>query len=71
MEHRLLDRISLEAFRVFDAASRHMNFSGAGREINITHAAVSCRGKDLELTLLGGKLFQHVRAIIPAGTCRR
>ncbi|WP_457581551.1 LysR family transcriptional regulator [Ensifer canadensis] len=70
MEHRLLDCISLEAFRVFDAASRHLNFSRAGRELNITQAAVSRRIKDLELTL-GEQLFQHVRAVIPAGTCRR
>lgn len=87
MEHRLLDRIPLEAFRVFDAASRHMNFSHAGRELNITRAAVSRRikmpkgrlgsalfsrrGKNLELTPQGERLFQRVRAIIPAGTCRR
>lgn len=71
MEHRLLDRIPLEAFRVFDAASRHMNFSHAGRELNITRAAGSRRGKNLELTPQGERLFQRVRAIIPAGTCRR
>ena len=71
MKHRLLDRIPLEAVRVFDAARRHMNFSGAGRALNITQAAVSRRGKELELTLQGGRLFQHVGAIIPAGTCRR
>jgi LysR family glycine cleavage system transcriptional activator len=78
MEHRLLDRIPLEAFRVFDAASRHMNFSRAGRELNITQAAVSRRiktledhlgsplfsrrGKNLELTPKGERLFQRVRA---------
>lgn len=48
MENSLLDRIPLEAFRVFDAASRHMNFSRAGRELNITQAAVSRRIKTLE-----------------------
>lgn len=78
MENRLLDRIPLEAFRVFDAASRHMNFSRAGRELNITQAAVSRRiktledhlgsplfnrrGKNLELTPQGERLFQRVRA---------
>ncbi|OCP18149.1 MULTISPECIES: LysR family transcriptional regulator [unclassified Ensifer] len=71
MEHRLLDRIPLEAFRVFDAASRHMNFSRAGRELNITRAAGSHRGKNLELTQQGERLFQRVRATIPTGTCRR
>lgn len=44
----VLDRIPLEAFRVFDAACRHMNFSRAGRELNITQAAVSRRIKGLE-----------------------
>lgn len=44
----MLDRIPLEAFRVFDAACRHMNFSRAGRELNITQAAVSRRIKGLE-----------------------
>ncbi|MCA1407501.1 LysR family transcriptional regulator [Ensifer sp. IC3342] len=74
----MLDRIPLEAFRVFDAASRHMNFSRAGRELNITQAAVSRRiktledhlgsplfsrrGKNLELTPQGERLFQRVRA---------
>lgn len=70
MEHRLLDRTPLEAFRVFDAASRHMNFSRAGRELNITRVAASRRGKNLELTLQGVRLFQRAWAIIPAGTCR-
>ncbi|MGH6806980.1 MAG: LysR family transcriptional regulator [Ensifer adhaerens] len=71
MEHRLLDRTPLEAFRVFDAASRHVNFSRAGRELNITRAAGSRRGKNLELAPPGERLFQRVRAIIPAGTCHR
>lgn len=87
MEHRLLDRTPLEAFRVFDAASRHMNFSRAGRELDITRAAVSRRikmpkgrlgsalfshnGRNLELAPQRERLFQRVWAFIAAGTCRR
>lgn len=52
----LLDRIPLEAFRVLDSACRHMNFSRAGRELNITQAAVSRRIKMLEEEL-GTPLF--------------
>ncbi|MCR6501742.1 LysR substrate-binding domain-containing protein [Shinella sp. CPCC 101442] len=78
MKATLLAHIPLEAFRVFDAACRHMNFSRAGRELNITQAAVSRRikgledhlgaplftrrGKNLTLTPRGEKLFQRVRA---------
>lgn len=78
MKASLLAHIPLEAFRVFDAACRHMNFSRAGRELNITQAAVSRRikgledhlgaqlfaraGKNLTLTPRGEKLFQRVRA---------
>ncbi|WP_256119400.1 LysR substrate-binding domain-containing protein [Shinella lacus] len=78
MKVGLLAHIPLEAFRVFDAACRHMNFSRAGRELNITQAAVSRRikgledhlgtqlfaraGKNLSLTPRGEKLFQRVRA---------
>jgi LysR family transcriptional regulator, glycine cleavage system transcriptional activator len=78
MKTSLLAHIPLEAFRVYDAACRHMNFSRAGRELNITQAAVSRRikgledhlgtqlfarsGKNLTLTPRGEKLFQRVRA---------
>jgi LysR family glycine cleavage system transcriptional activator len=78
MKASLLPHIPLEAFRVFDAACRHMNFSRAGRELNITQAAVSRRikgledhlgtrlfarsGKNLTLTPRGERLFQRVRA---------
>jgi LysR family glycine cleavage system transcriptional activator len=78
MKTSFLAHIPLEAFRVYDAACRHMNFSRAGRELNITQAAVSRRikgledhlgtqlfarsGKNLTLTPRGEKLFQRVRA---------
>jgi len=76
----MLDKIPLEAFRVFDAACRFMNFSRAGRELNITQAAVSRRikgledhlgkplftrrGRNLALTTDGERLFQRVRATL-------
>lgn len=76
----MLDRIPLEAFRVFDAACRFMNFSRAGRELHITQAAVSRRiqglegqlgaklftrrGRNLALTPEGERLFQRVRAML-------
>ena len=78
MKATTLAHIPLEAFRVFDAACRHMNFSRDGRELNITQAAVSRRikgleehlgtqlftrsGKNLALTPRGERLFQRVRA---------
>ena len=76
----MLERIPLEAFRVYDAACRHMNFSSAGRELNITQAAVSRRikgleeelraplftrrGKNLALTPAGERLALGVRATL-------
>ena len=76
----MLGKIPLEAFRVFDAACRFMNFSRAGRELNITQAAVSRRinrledhlgkplftrrGRNLALTTDGERLFQRVRATL-------
>lgn len=76
----MLARIPLEAFRVFDAACRFMNFSRAGRELHITQAAVSRRirtleehlgarlftrrGRNIALTPEGERLFQRVRATL-------
>lgn len=76
----MLSRIPLEAFRVFDAACRFMNFSRAGRELHITQAAVSRRiqgledqlgaklftrrGRNLALTPSGERLAQRVRATL-------
>lgn len=76
----MLDHIPLEAFRVYDAACRFMNFSRAGRELHITQAAVSRRiqnleehlgamlftrrGRNLALTPEGERLAQRVRATL-------
>jgi DNA-binding transcriptional LysR family regulator len=51
-----LDRIPLEAFRVFEAAARRLNFSAAARELNVTQGAVSRRIQNLEADL-GQPLF--------------
>ncbi len=53
---RPLDRLSLEALRVFEAAARWRNFSAAARELGVTQAAVSRRVQGLELDL-GVALF--------------
>ena len=41
----------LESLRIFEAAARHANFSGAGRELALTPAAVSLRIRGLEQDL--------------------
>ena len=53
---RPLERLSLEALRVFEAAARRRNFSAAARELGVTQAAVSRRVQGLELDL-GMRLF--------------
>lgn len=49
---------SLNALKVFEAAARHVSFSLAAAELNVTHAAVSRHIRDLEVAL-GAKLFQR------------
>jgi LysR family transcriptional regulator, glycine cleavage system transcriptional activator len=61
---------SLSALRVFEAASRHSNFSRAAEELHITHGAVSHQIKSLEQEL-GAALFARGRrgvALTPQGT---
>jgi DNA-binding transcriptional LysR family regulator len=53
-----LDRLSLEALRVFEAAARHANFTAAARELRVTQAAVSRRVQGLEAEL-GAPLFER------------
>ncbi len=47
---------ALNALRVFETAARHMNFTRAGEELNMSQAAVSQRIKSLENSL-GKPLF--------------
>ena len=48
----------LEAFRFFEAAARHLNFTQAAKEMHVTHGAVSQRIKRLE-EHLGTPLFRR------------
>lgn len=48
----------LTALRAFEAVARHLSFSHAAEELNVTHAAVSQQIKALE-TWLGLKLFDR------------
>jgi LysR family glycine cleavage system transcriptional activator len=48
----------LETFRFFEAAARHLNFTRAAKEIQVTHGAVSQRIKSLE-EHLGTPLFRR------------
>lgn len=60
---------SLNALRAFEAAARHLSFSRAAEELNVTKAAVSHQVKALEEEL-GLPLFQRLnRALLltPAG----
>lgn len=72
--------MSLDAFRVFETAARHMNFSAAARELLVTQAAVSRRiqkleddlglglfvreGRRLALTGEGEQLFRRVQGTL-------
>lgn len=49
---------SLNALRAFEAAGRHGSFSAAGRELNVTHAAISHQIRALEEEL-GAPLFHR------------
>lgn len=49
---------SLNALRAFEAAARHVSFTLAAAEMNVTHAAVSRHIRELELRL-GAKLFHR------------
>lgn len=54
---------SLNALRAFEASARHLSFTEAARELNVTQGAVSRHVAALEMEL-GVKLFQrHHRAV--------
>lgn len=50
--------ISLNGLRVFEAAARHLNFTSAALELNVSQAAVSQQVRSLE-DQLGSKLFER------------
>jgi LysR family transcriptional regulator, glycine cleavage system transcriptional activator len=51
MSSRWRDLPSLSALRAFDATARHGGFTGAGRVLNVTHAAVTQQVRALEAEL--------------------
>ena len=67
---------SLNGLRAFEAASRHMSFTLAASELNVTQTAISHQVKQLE-DLLGASLFRRLPrglvltdeglALLPAG----
>ncbi|MGE4610810.1 MAG: LysR family transcriptional regulator [Paracoccaceae bacterium] len=65
-----MKRPRLNILRTFEAAARHLSFSKAADELNITQAAVSQQIRQLE-TYLGGNLFiRHNRRLSLASTGR-
>ena len=51
---------SLAALQVFDAAARHMSFTRAAADLNVTQSAVSRQIRDLE-AFLGQPLFHRIK----------
>ena len=51
---------SLAALRTFEAAARHLSFTKAAAELNLTQSAVSRQIKELE-SHLGTRLFERIR----------
>jgi LysR family transcriptional regulator, regulator of gene expression of beta-lactamase len=51
--------LPLNALRAFEASARHLNFTRAGLELNVTQAAVSAQVKNLEARL-GVPLFRRL-----------
>ncbi len=48
----------LSSLRAFEAAARHRGFSPAGRELNVTHAAIAQQVRALEV-FLGIRLVER------------
>jgi LysR family glycine cleavage system transcriptional activator len=58
-----IDRLPLNALRVFEAVASHLSFTAAARELGVTTAAVSAQIKALEADI-GVPLFRrHTRAV--------
>ncbi|MXN63852.1 LysR family transcriptional regulator [Stappia sp. GBMRC 2046] len=54
---------SLSVLRAFEAAARHGSFSAAGRELNVTHAAVAQQVRRLEEHLGMSLIYREGRGI--------
>ena len=58
-----LERLPLNALKVFEAVATHLSFTAAAHELGVTTAAVSAQVKSLE-TEIGVPLFRrHTRAV--------
>jgi len=53
----------LAALRAFEAAARHLNFSAAGRELNVTHVAVGQQVRRLEEHLGAALMVRNGRRL--------
>ncbi len=53
----------LSALRAFEAAARNLSFSGAGRELNVTHVAVGQQVRRLEEILGVTLVIRHPRGL--------
>ncbi len=59
----MAETLPLQAVKVFDAVARHMNFTKAAEELNMTQSAVSYQVKLLE-GFIGAPLFvRHARGV--------
>lgn len=54
----------LATLRAFEAAARHLNFTAAGREMNVTHAAVSQQVRRLEERLGVSLMVREGRGLV-------
>ncbi len=62
---------SLSALRAFEAAARLQSYSGAARELNVTHAAVAQHVRTLEAHFGQGLMERQGRAMVPTVAGRR
>ena len=53
----------LSSLRAFEAAARHLSFSVAGRELNVTHAAVAQQVRRLEEWLASDLIYREGRGL--------
>jgi LysR family transcriptional regulator, glycine cleavage system transcriptional activator len=54
---------SLRGMRAFEAAARHLSFSRAAAELNVTHAAISHQIRALEAELGAALFIRHARGV--------
>ena len=60
---RLRSMPSLDFLRGFECAARHLSFTRAGQELNVTQSAVSRQVKALEEQLRIGFFHRHIRSL--------